>query len=95
MSDLAKGASSYAELKPDPGLDEQAVEVVPKKVQVKSEPCLSKVDKDDPRARLHYIKYLRGEAGKTIKLWECGICRKDFKHQFALVKHLPTHTGNL
>ena len=52
------------------------------------------VDKDDPRARLHYIKYLKeAGSGKTVKLWECGICRKEFRHQFALVKHLPTHTG--
>ena len=46
------------------------------------------------RARLHFIKYLK-RGGKTVKLWECGICRKDFRQKYALLKHLPVHTGNL
>lgn len=50
------------------------------------------VDKDDPRARLHFIKYLK-EGVKTVKLWECGICKREFRNQYSLVKHLPTHTG--
>ena len=33
-----------------------------------------KIDKDDPRSRLHYIKYLKRE-GKPLKMWECGICK--------------------
>lgn len=37
------------------------------------DPKRRKVDKDDPRSRLHYIKYLKKE-GKPMKMWECGIC---------------------
>lgn len=32
------------------------------------------VDKDDPRSRLHFVKYLKRD-GKTLKIWECGICK--------------------
>ncbi|XP_011312221.1 uncharacterized protein [Fopius arisanus] len=49
------------------------------------------IDKDDPRSRLHFVKYLKRE-GKTIKIWECGICSKEFRHQYTLMRHLPTHT---
>ena len=28
----------------------------------------------------------------TTKCWECGICGKEFKHQYTLVRHLPVHT---
>jgi hypothetical protein len=31
------------------------------------------IDKDDPRSRLHFVKYLKRD-GKTLKIWECGIC---------------------
>ncbi|KAJ1528523.1 hypothetical protein ONE63_006929 [Megalurothrips usitatus] len=54
-------------------------------------PRHQKVDKDDPRSRLHYIKYLKKE-GKPMKMWECGICGKEFRHQYTLMRHLPTHT---
>lgn len=39
------------------------------------------VDKDDPRSRLHFVKYLKRD-GKTLKIWECGICefRKNRNH---------------
>ncbi|CAL4228675.1 unnamed protein product [Meganyctiphanes norvegica] len=50
-----------------------------------------KVDRDDPRSRLHFVKYMKRE-GKTIKIWECGICGKEFMHQYTLMRHLPTHT---
>ncbi|KAL7638864.1 UNVERIFIED_CONTAM: hypothetical protein RMT77_010398 [Armadillidium vulgare] len=50
-----------------------------------------KVDKDDPRSRLHFVKYMKKD-GKVIKLWECGICGKEFLHQYTLTRHLPTHT---
>ena len=33
----------------------------------------TKVDKEDPRSRLHFVKYMKKD-GKTIKIWECGIC---------------------
>ncbi|KAG7188889.1 hypothetical protein KM043_008495 [Ampulex compressa] len=49
------------------------------------------IDKDDPRSRLHFVKYLKRE-GKTLKIWECGICSKEFRHQYTLMRHLPTHT---
>ena len=35
--------------------------------------AFAKVDKEDPRSRLHFVKYMKKE-GKTIKIWECGIC---------------------
>ncbi|XP_057321244.1 uncharacterized protein LOC130665024 [Microplitis mediator] len=49
------------------------------------------IDKDDPRSRLHFVKYLKRD-GKTLKIWECGICTKEFRHQYTLMRHLPTHT---
>ncbi|XP_066596094.1 zinc finger protein Gfi-1b-like [Prorops nasuta] len=49
------------------------------------------VDKNDPRSRLHFVKYLKRD-GKTLKIWECGICSKEFRHQYTLMRHLPTHT---
>ncbi|KAK8725249.1 hypothetical protein OTU49_010775 [Cherax quadricarinatus] len=51
----------------------------------------TRVDRDDPRSRLHFVKYMKRE-GKTIKIWECGICGKEFMHQYTLMRHLPTHT---
>ncbi|XP_037791462.1 uncharacterized protein LOC119586810 isoform X1 [Penaeus monodon] len=51
----------------------------------------ARVDRDDPRSRLHFVKYMKRE-GKTIKVWECGICGKEFMHQYTLMRHLPTHT---
>jgi len=52
---------------------------------------VEKIDKNDPRSRLHFIKYVKKE-GTTIKYWECGICGKEFKHQYTLMRHLPIHT---
>ncbi|KAF2353166.1 Zinc finger C2H2-type [Trinorchestia longiramus] len=51
----------------------------------------TKVDKEDPRSRLHYVKYMKKD-GKTIKKWECGMCGREFIHQYTLMRHLPTHT---
>lgn len=45
----------------------------------------------DPKDKLHLVKYVKIE-GKILKLWECGICAKDFRHQYTLMRHLPTHT---
>jgi len=50
-----------------------------------------KIDPSDPRSRLHFIKYVTKDED-TTKCWECGICGKDFKHQYTLVRHLPVHT---
>ncbi|CAH2087937.1 unnamed protein product [Euphydryas editha] len=52
---------------------------------------IHKVDKTDPRSRYHYVKYVKRH-GRTIKLWECGICSREFQHQYTLMRHLPTHT---
>eukprot|EP00092_Neocalanus_flemingeri_P002456 GFUD01002627.1.p1 GENE.GFUD01002627.1~~GFUD01002627.1.p1 ORF type:complete len:426 (-),score=93.80 GFUD01002627.1:161-1438(-) len=50
-----------------------------------------KIDPSDPRSRLHFIKYVTKDQD-TSKCWECGICGKEFKHQYTLVRHLPVHT---
>ncbi|XP_072945474.1 uncharacterized protein [Epargyreus clarus] len=50
-----------------------------------------KVDKADPRSRFHYVKFVKRH-GRTVKLWECGICSREFQHQYTLMRHLPTHT---
>ncbi|KAF9804360.1 hypothetical protein SFRURICE_011975 [Spodoptera frugiperda] len=54
-------------------------------------PGTCKVDKADPRSRFHYVKYVKRH-GRTVKLWECGICSREFQHQYTLMRHLPTHT---
>ncbi|CAK1589074.1 unnamed protein product [Parnassius mnemosyne] len=50
-----------------------------------------KIDKTDPRSRYHFVKYVKRN-GRTVKLWECGICDREFQHQYTLMRHLPTHT---
>ncbi|XP_052744533.1 zinc finger protein 394-like [Bicyclus anynana] len=52
---------------------------------------ICKVDKTDPRSRYHYVKYIKRH-GRTVKLWECGMCGREFQHQYTLLRHLPTHT---
>ncbi|KAF9424422.1 hypothetical protein HW555_000561 [Spodoptera exigua] len=54
-------------------------------------PGTCKVDKADPRSRFHFVKYVKRH-GRTVKLWECGICSREFQHQYTLMRHLPTHT---
>ncbi|CAH2003583.1 unnamed protein product [Acanthoscelides obtectus] len=39
----------------------------------------------------HYVRY-KLQDGKHVKIWECGICSKEFTHQYTLLRHLPTHT---
>ncbi|XP_011865272.1 PREDICTED: uncharacterized protein LOC105560626, partial [Vollenhovia emeryi] len=78
---------------------EQSVSAPDKNVVVYSHPIAEAppsstprlIDKDDPRSRLHFVKYLKRD-GKTLKIWECGICSKEFRHQYTLMRHLPTHT---
>ncbi|XP_039305498.1 uncharacterized protein LOC105205750 isoform X3 [Solenopsis invicta] len=79
---------------------EQSVSAPDKNVVVYSHPVVEAppsstttrlIDKDDPRSRLHFVKYLKRD-GKTLKIWECGICSKEFRHQYTLMRHLPTHT---
>jgi hypothetical protein len=44
------------------------------------------IDKDDPRSRLHFVKYLK-RGGKTLKIWECGICMlTSFMHLNQFIK---------
>jgi len=52
---------------------------------------MAEIDSLSPRSSLHFIKYITKD-DQTSKLWECGICGKDFKHQYTLVRHLPVHT---
>ena len=33
-----------------------------------------KVDKDDIRAKRHYVKTLH-KGGREVKIWECGLCK--------------------
>ncbi|XP_037918079.1 uncharacterized protein LOC119655948 isoform X1 [Hermetia illucens] len=40
----------------------------------------------------HFVKYINRD-GKVIKVWECGICSRNFQHQYTLMRHLPTHTN--
>ncbi|KAL1517339.1 hypothetical protein ABEB36_001114 [Hypothenemus hampei] len=30
--------------------------------------------------------------GKSVRVFECGICGREFNHQYTLMRHLPTHT---
>ncbi|KAK9737950.1 Zinc finger, C2H2 type [Popillia japonica] len=39
----------------------------------------------------HFVKY-KVQDGKHTKVWQCGICGKEFGHQYILMRHLPTHT---
>ncbi|XP_026468188.1 zinc finger protein interacting with ribonucleoprotein K-like, partial [Ctenocephalides felis] len=45
----------------------------------------------DLKHRLHFVKYVKRN-DRTIKLWECGVCSREFQHQYTLMRHLPTHT---
>jgi hypothetical protein len=45
--------------------------------------------------RLHFVKFSKVDGGKTSKCWECGVCGKEFANQGGLVRHIPTHTGQL
>ncbi|KAG8225076.1 hypothetical protein J437_LFUL000055, partial [Ladona fulva] len=78
-----------------PGLVEEVIQPVlgmDESLQSRSnDPSRQKVDKNDLRSRLHFVKYMKRD-GKTLKIWECGICAKEFRHQYTLMRHLPTHT---
>ncbi|XP_017779339.1 PREDICTED: zinc finger protein 300-like [Nicrophorus vespilloides] len=50
------------------------------------------VPKSEPMMNSHLVKYKSDENGKNVKVWECGICHKEFGHQYILMRHLPTHT---
>ncbi|XP_046430218.1 uncharacterized protein LOC124184497 [Neodiprion fabricii] len=86
---LAKDTIKYKILEQNATEDNNVVMYSHPMNEVPSAPRL--VDKDDPRSRLHFVKYLKRD-GKTLKIWECGICSKEFRHQYTLMRHLPTHT---
>lgn len=46
----------------------------------------------DGQNQMHFVKYMKVD-NKTVKIWECGFCAKEFRHQYTLTRHLPTHTG--
>ncbi|XP_048512267.1 uncharacterized protein LOC105689158 isoform X2 [Athalia rosae] len=98
----ADGRSDISIISNEPGSSGQIIQVLEQNVNeenvvVYSHPmnegpsATRLVDKDDPRSRLHFVKYLKRD-GKTLKIWECGICSKEFRHQYTLMRHLPTHT---
>ncbi|KAF5287341.1 hypothetical protein FQA39_LY15944 [Lamprigera yunnana] len=39
----------------------------------------------------HYVKHKLHD-NKPTRVWECGVCSKEFGHQYTLMRHLPTHT---
>nr|XP_012221938.1 PREDICTED: uncharacterized protein LOC105671946 [Linepithema humile] len=89
---LGKDALRYKILEQSASTPDESVVVYSRSVA--EGPSSSKtrlIDKDDPRSRLHFVKYLKRD-GKTLKIWECGICSKEFRHQYTLMRHLPTHT---
>ncbi|XP_025835763.1 zinc finger protein 8-like, partial [Agrilus planipennis] len=43
------------------------------------------------RNMTHFVKY-KIQDGRHSKVYECGICSKEFGHQYTLMRHLPTHT---
>ncbi|KAF7270616.1 hypothetical protein GWI33_016412 [Rhynchophorus ferrugineus] len=49
------------------------------------------VFKNDPVERYWRTK-MKDVDGKNVKTFECGICGKEFGHQYTLMRHLPTHT---
>ncbi|KAF2902880.1 hypothetical protein ILUMI_03308 [Ignelater luminosus] len=53
-----------------------------------SQICKLEPSKSDSQ---HFVKY-KVQDGKHSKVWECGICAKEFGHQYTLMRHLPTHT---
>ncbi|XP_060535228.1 zinc finger protein 852-like isoform X2 [Cylas formicarius] len=56
----------------------------PANLLVRSDPTGSKSNKSSGGSHL--------ANGKPSKVFECGICGKQFGHQYTLMRHLPTHT---
>ncbi|XP_053983689.1 uncharacterized protein LOC128878981 [Hylaeus volcanicus] len=89
---LGKDAYKYKLLDQHANMPEDNVMVYSHPVaEAPSSSATRMIDKDDPRSKLHFVKYLKRD-GKTLKIWECGICSKEFRHQYTLMRHLPTHT---
>ncbi|XP_030750862.1 zinc finger protein 436-like isoform X2 [Sitophilus oryzae] len=47
---------------------------------------------DDVKNEQNYKLKLKEVDGKSVKSFECGVCGKEFGHQYTLMRHLPTHT---
>lgn len=42
---------------------------------------------------VHFVKIIKREfEEKAVKIWECGICNKDFTHNYTLIRHLRIHS---
>lgn len=41
--------------------------------------------------KVHFINTIQRDQ-KTFKIWECGICSREFQHQYCLARHLPVHS---
>lgn len=60
-------------------------------VEIKSNENCFLMQDDKRRGGSFYIRF-KEENGKQVKIWSCGICGKEFGHQYTLMRHLPTHT---
>lgn len=48
---------------------------------------------EEEEEEVHFVKTVKLEfEEKTVKIWECGICNKDFSHNCTLIRHLRTHS---
>lgn len=41
---------------------------------------------------VHFVKTTQRD-NKTFKIWECGICAREFQHCYTLARHLPVHSN--
>ncbi|XP_066154871.1 uncharacterized protein [Euwallacea fornicatus] len=68
----------------------QGVDDVNGKTLERRNTSIAQPPKDVPSA-LSQPKY-KEQDGKSIRVFECGLCGKEFGHQYTLMRHLPTHT---
>lgn len=61
------------------------------KVPVPADMYKTEASVKSERPLSHVVKY-KVQDGKHTKVWQCGICNKEFGHQYILMRHLPTHT---
>lgn len=46
----------------------------------------------DNSEEVHFVKTVQRH-DKTFKIWECGICAREFQHSYTLARHLPIHSN--